>query len=535
MQEVIHQAIDELQGAARYKWPALLLAWAMCLIGWLVVMALPSVYESRAKIFADTRTALSPVIQGLAIQQDVSAQLNYVQQSLLSEAQIAHVIDETDMAADAKTEAELLQVIEKLRARLSVEMQRVGDWSQPGGSIYVISYRDPDRERSRKVVDILLTAFVENTKGGKRDNSEQAQKFLAGQLQENETRLREAEQRLAAFKKENVGTMPGAEGDYFTRLQNELDANKKARTALSIALSRQSELSRQLREGASSAADGAGRVILRSADGRPASSGDTAGRLEEARQKLADLLGQYTEKHPKVAALREEIAELEARRASELDALRRGDPEAVAATGASANPVYQSIQLALNEVGVEIASLRGEVSQHEQKIAELRQLVQTVPEVEAEFARLNRDYDSTKAQYLELLSRMQKAKLGQDAESSSSGVVLEVLDPPTASLRPVAPKRPLLILGVFVASLMAAAALAFVLSRVNPVFNHTRELELVTGREVLGVVSLTNLEQVQAEERQSYRRFAFAGGGLAVAFVAVLLISRSLPGAFLWP
>ena len=86
-----------------------------------------------------------------------------------------------------------------------------------------------------------------------------------------------------------------------------------------------------------------------------------------------------------------------------------------------------------------------------------------------------------------------------------------------------------------VAGLAAAAALAFVLSRVNPVFNHTRELELVTGREVLGVVSLTNLEQVQAEERQGYRRFAFAGGGLAVAFVAALLLSRSLPGAFLWP
>jgi polysaccharide chain length determinant protein (PEP-CTERM system associated) len=529
MQEVVHQVVSEIQGASRYKWPALAVAWGICLLGWLVVMALPSVYESSARVYVDTRTALSPVIQGLAIQQDVGAQLNLVQESLLSEAQIARVIDEAGLAEGATTEAEISAVIEKLRDRVSVSVEPSGVRGQPGGSVFWVTYRDPDRDRSLKVVDLLLTAFIENTMGGKQQNSEQAQEFLAAQLQENEARLREAEQRLAAFKKENVGTMPGAEGDYFTRLQNEMDANKKARTALSIALSRRDELTRQLREGASTAAEGAGRVVARSADGRPASSGDTAGRLQEARQKLADLLTQYTEKHPAVAALREEIADLEARRARELDALRRGDPQAVAATGASSDPVYQSIQLALNEVSVEVASLRGEISQHEQKIAELRRLVQTVPEVEAEFARLNRDYDVTKAQYLELLERMQKAKLGQDAEASSSGVVLQVLDPPNASLQPVAPRRPLLILLVFGMGLAAGAALAYVLSKVHPVFNHALELEKITGRPVLGAVSLTNVDQVHADERKGYLRFAAVAAGLVLALAVVLLVSRDLP------
>ena len=529
MKDVAHQVVSEVQGASRYKWPAMLLAWGICLIGWLVVMALPSVYESSARVFSDTRTALSPVIQGLAIQQDVAAQLNLVQQSLLSEAQIARVIDEAGLAPGATTAAELDAVIRKLRDRVSVTVESTGERGQPSGSIFSITYRDPDRERSLKVVDLLLTAFIENTMGGKQQNSEQAQEFLADQLQENEARLREAEQRLAEFKKQNVGTMPGAEGDYFTRLQNEMDANKKARTALSIALSRRDELTRQLRDGASTAAEGAGRIVVRSADGRPASSGDTAGRLQEARQKLADLLTQYTEKHPAVAALREEIAELEARRARELDALRRGDPEAVAATGAGANPVYQSIQLALNEVGVEIASLRGEISQHEQKIIELQRLVQTVPEVEAEFARLNRDYDVTKAQYLELLQRMQKAKLGQDAGASSSGLILQVLDPPNASLEPVAPRRQLLIIAVFVVGLGAGAALAYLMSKVNPVFNHTLELEKITGRPVLGVVTLTNVDQIHVDERKSYLRYATAAAGLVLALVVVLLVSRDLP------
>ena len=125
---------------------------------------------------------------------------------------------------------------------------------------------------------------------------------------------------------------------------------------------------------------------------------------------------------------------------------------------------------------------------------------------------------------------MQKAKLGQDAEASSSGVVLEVLDPPYASMQPVAPRRPLLVVAVFMLGLVAGAALAYVLSKINPVFNHTRELEQVTGRPVLGVVSLTNAEEVQRRRAQGLPAFdAAATPACVLAFVVVLLVSRDLP------
>ena len=63
MQETIHRLIDELQGALRYRWPAILATWAFCVLGWAGVMLLPNVYEATARVFADTRTALSPVIK----------------------------------------------------------------------------------------------------------------------------------------------------------------------------------------------------------------------------------------------------------------------------------------------------------------------------------------------------------------------------------------------------------------------------------------------------------------------------------------
>src|SRR6188474_3182046 len=103
MQEKFNQLVDELHGALRYRWPAIGAAWTACLLGWALTMVLPNVYESNARIFADTSTALTPVIKGLAIEQDVAAQLNLVQQSLLSDAQLEQVIAETDLASEATT------------------------------------------------------------------------------------------------------------------------------------------------------------------------------------------------------------------------------------------------------------------------------------------------------------------------------------------------------------------------------------------------------------------------------------------------
>jgi len=527
MQKILHTVLNELHGAARFRWPGIIAAWAVCLLGWSIVMLLPSKYESTARVFVNTATALSPVIQGIAIQQDVSPQLNLVEQSLLGEAQLDRVIDATDLAGRAKSEKDRAKLKDKLREDISVYLDAASNRG-PAGSVYVLRYLDTDRARSLKIVEMLLKTFVDDTLGGKVKDSAAAQKFLASQIHDYETRLREAEGRLAAFKKENVGAMPGVEGDYFTRLQNEMDAAKKARSLLSVAMSRRDELAVQLKDGAllSTAGGGGAASTISLPGGRTATGGDTQTQLADAEARLNALLENYTDRHPDVVALRATIAHLKERRAEELAALRRGDQEAMISSGVTSSPLYQSMRLALNQADVEVAALRRELADHDAKIGELRKLVTSVPEVEAEFARLNRDYDLNKAQYLALVDRLERAKLGQDAEALGSGVRFEVLDPPTAGFRPVTPKRPILIAIVFLAGLALGAALAFLLHKLHPVFNHSHEVESKTGLPVLGVVSYTLLESYQAAMRSSYKKLAVAVVGLLLAFVVVLVISR---------
>ncbi len=210
-----------------------------------------------------------------------------------------------------------------------------------------------------------------------------------------------------------------------------MDAARQARTDLSIAVSRRDELAKQLKDGALLAASSGAAVTPTNRDTTPR---DTLTQLEEAQAKLDELLRTFTERHPDVAVLREKIADLKARHERELAQLRQGKPGAPLPTGVTSNPVYQSTRLALNEASVEVAALSRTLAAHEAKVSDLRRLVNSMPEVEAEFARLNRDYDVQKSQYVALVDRLEKTRLGQDAEATNSGVLMKVLNPPTASV-----------------------------------------------------------------------------------------------------
>lgn len=527
MEETVEQLVGILRGVWRFRWVALAVAWIVCLLAWPVILILPNKYEAVSRVFVDPSTALKPVIQGLAIEQDVNAELNLVRQALLGGPQLQKIIETTGLDIKADTPQKKERVLEDLRSRIVIEAQGGASDTQGASKVYSITYQDVSRDRALKVVQILLDSFMEGTLGGKRRGSAAAQEFVEGQIREYETRLGAAEQRLADFKKTNVGMVPGdQQADYFTRLQNETDAVKKTETALGIASTRRSTLTQQLRGEAPVAASVGGPVAIGTTAGGPAAT-DTLSRIKEARARLDDLLLRYTDKHPDVIALRETLTQLEQRREAELEALKRGDAGAAAATGASLNPVYQSIQLALNNVDVEIAGLRGELADHQRKVAELRRFVDTMPQVEAEFARLNRDYTVTKAQYTALVDRLEKARLGEEAEAKGS-VRFEVIDPPAVGFEPVSPKRTVLLAGVLMAALGAGTALAYLINLLKPVFHNARELGDLTGATVLGTVRITRTPAHVSAMRRGYLSYSLVCLLLVVALVAVVIVGSKL-------
>ncbi|HEX3945968.1 MAG TPA: XrtA system polysaccharide chain length determinant [Rhizomicrobium sp.] len=526
MTPTLDYVFDEVRGAWRFRWIALMTAFIVALVGWIVVFALPDRYEADARVFVDTRTGLKPALQGLTIDQNVDAQINYVRQSLLEGPQLVQIAKEAGVLPPAATdERARARILGSLSDRIVLGVFSAGsqgDERSTAGRIYSFHYTDGDRERGLRVVESLLNTFVEETLGGKRESSQHAQQFLETQIKDYEQRLSAAEDKLAAFKKKNVGLMPSDQGGYFAQLQKEVDATKKAESDLSVAMSRREELAKQLHSdsvvsAAGSSAPGSGRGV---------GGGDTLSRIQETQARLDELLLKYTDRHPDVIATRATLAELKQRRVTELANLRRGDASAIASSGAGNNPVYQSMQLELNKVDVDIAALRRELAQHQGTVADLRQRLNSAPQVEAEYQQLNRDYDVNKAQYTALLESYQKARLGERADNAGS-VRFEIVLPPTSPLVPVWPRRTLLLALIWLAALGVGGAVAYGLHTLKPILSSVQAANRLSAFPVLGMVSVAF---PTAQKKRFWRhlwRISAASACLVVALGIVLALNSS--------
>lgn len=518
MHDLIVNILDRLRGSWRFRWWALIAAWAFCIFGWVFVIAMPNVYEANARVYVDSQTALRPLLKGMAVEPDVESELSIVRQALLSRPQLQAVARKTDLDLRAKTPEAMDELVKSLQKRIVVTTD-VAKRNSATDGLYRITFQDHSREKALEVVESLLNTFVEDTLGSKRSGQKVAQRFLDEQIAGYEKQLIEAENRLAEFKKANVGTMPGEDGDYFKRLQTEMSGAADVQKTLLLAETRRNELARQLagEEPYMFGFDAA-------ANTQPAEGGDLTYRIQELESRLEDLLLKYTEKHPEVVASRNTIAELKRQQGAELERVAKGGRASGSmASSLKSNPIFQGIQSEIKRTEVQIAELRQDLAQRNARVASLKRLVDTVPEVEAELARLNRDYEVTRTQYRDLVQRREMSRLSEDADKE--GVVkFQRIDPPTVSFEPVAPKRVLLLFIVLLLGLTLGLAIAYLLNELRPVYQNVRVLGELTGLPVLGSVSRTWLTRHRMEARRNLLVFSGVASMLVVVGVTVVLL-----------
>ena len=152
--------------------------------------------------------------------------------------------------------------------------------------------------------------------------------------------------------------------------------------------------------------------------------------------------------------------------------------------------------------------------------------MKTMPQLEAEFTQLNRDYDVNKKNYESLATRRESASLTGDLGSASGVADFRLIDPPRVSPQPVAPNRMLLLSAAFAATLATGLFASFVATQLRPVFHDGRSLREITGLPLLGLVTKNISDQEKRRERRSTLRF--------VALLIVLLGMFAAGGALLY-
>lgn len=504
MEEILRQALTILRATWKHRHLGMIVAWVVGAIAAGVILRIPNQYEASARIYVDTQSILRPLMSGLAVQPNIEQQIMMLSRTLISRPNLEKLIRMADLDLDVKNKTQQEALIDSLADTLKI--QGLGR-----DNLYTISFRDPDPGKAQRVVQALVSIFVESSLGDKRQDTDSARKFLEEQIRNYEKKLEVAENRLKEFKLRNI-ELAASEGKSGIDRLGELSTQMNlARLQLREAEHSRDALRRQIA--------GEEPVLLPDAPGSEStvSLPEIDGRIDTQKRNLDTLLQRYTEQHPDVVGTRRLIKELEEQKRQEIQA-RKKYAAANPGTAVSNNPVFQQLKVALAEAEANTASLRARVSEYEERYKRSTDLMKTQPQLETELAQLNRDYELDKRNYEQLVSRRDSAELSGDLDTAGSMADFRLVDPPRASSKPVAPNRLMLLpLGLLLA-LGGGSFAAFAASQIRPVFFDSKTLREVTDLPVLGMVSLIPNEGRRLKERSSLQRFLLATGGLILAY-----------------
>ena len=526
MHYMVEQFLDYARATWQRRFVGLTVAWIAAFATIVAIVLTPDKYQASARLFVDTQSVLKPLMSGLAVQPNVEQQVGMLSRTLLARPNMEKLVRMADLDLDAKTPEARDAVIDGLIKHIDVK-------GNPKDNLYSISYQHSQPATAKKVVDSLLSIFVESGLGNKRRDTVKAQQFIDEQIKDYEQRLQEAERRLKDFKLNNLNAMAGGTDAISTMVAME-DQISRARMDLRAAEQSRDALQRELA--------GEEPVFLPDPNWSTPSANNEAlsteldQRIDTLKRNLDELLRKYTEQHPDVTGTRRVLAELEAQRQERLDSLKKAiaadaSGGAKSVPGVERNPVYQQLKLSLAESEANVAALRGRLTELEGRYDQVRSTARMRPELEEQLVQLNRDYQVQKSQYDSLIARRESASLTSELEESASIADFRVIDPPRVSPKPVAPNRLLLLPAALVVSLGAGVFAAFAYGQVFPTFYTARGLRRVTQRPVLGALTLQDTPQLKRKQR--VRSFAFTSalagllGLFGSAWVVLLFMSRA--------
>jgi hypothetical protein len=185
------------------------------------------------------------------------------------------------------------------------------------------------------------------------------------------------------------------------------------------------------------------------------------------------------------------------------------------------NPVFQRMRVSLADAEAAVASLSAKLATYEEQYAQLKASARQVPEIEAEYTQLNRDYEILKTTYSNLLTRRQAAAMGANVQEQEDAM-FRIVEPPRVSSEPVRPTRLMMLVLAFVAALGIGLLASFAANEIRPAFYDAQSLRTFAERPLLGTVSLRPTEAMRREGR--FDRLLFLGGlaGLFASFAGVV-------------
>lgn len=417
-------------------------------VGWVLVWAaswvLPPRYESSTLILVEQPTMPKDYVTP-NVNDDLQERMQSITQQILSRTRLLHIIDQFKLYAGDHGDRLPDDKVERMRKDIGIDLVRD---ARNQITAFNVSFSSPDPHLAQQVTSELTNLFINENLEVRQQQSEGTTQFLEDQLENARKSLADQEDRIRQFKGQHVGEMPGQLASNLqilsglqSQLQNDQDALNAARQQ-HVYLQTLVDQYRAL-QGSAKAADGTAVPV-----GLPALDQE----LEKEKAQLADLRSHYTDRHPDVRKLKDQVAETEKMRDQLLASLKTkssdsaGDSrDSASPISASADPTQSSMLLQmqgqLRSNQAEIGNREHDIVTLKAKIDDYQARLNQEPIREQQLADLTRGYDQSKANYDDLLKKKNESQMATSMELLQQGERFRVLDAPSFPQKPEFPNR----------------------------------------------------------------------------------------------
>jgi len=476
MEETHVHALDYVSVVRRRKWWLITPIVLSILVGLALVRFLPKEYTSTATLGV-AAPIVSPSLVNQSTPLDNQERMRALSQQLLSLPILERVVREEGLGTGAPNDPK----VAGLRRRITITVpEPVAQTNEVRRlDTFIVAYGDADPARAQRITNRLANVFIDENSKVRAERAEDTSMFIAAQLHASQVRLADLEGRLRKAKEAYMGRLPEqtqANLQTLSGLRQQLQAHA---TALRSEQDRLSTIERQI-EGMK---QGNGEVpfVPRGSDpaGLPPES-----RLLAVQRELAAARAMYTDKHPEVQRLEEELAT--ARKDVQAE---RERPSADRLAYLQLDPGYRQLMADRETSRLRIREAQRAAADAERQISVYQARVEAAPMVEQQLQTLTRDFELEKQQYGELSSKLHSSTIAESVERNRSGEQFTILYPASYPSEPTKPVPWRVMLIAIAAGMCLGGALTLGREYLDRSVHDVRELKDEFELPVLGEVA----------------------------------------------
>ncbi|HXD95086.1 MAG TPA: hypothetical protein VN646_00960 [Candidatus Acidoferrum sp.] len=439
-----------------------------------MAMFLPSLWTAKATVLVNRQEIPEALVRS-TVSADPEARLLTLTHETLDTPRLMKIIQENELYPNMRRSHSTADVVERMRKDIKIDIQdererRGREWRS---LVFTVAYTATDPAVAASVTNTLAALFTEENRRLREQQAVGASEFFETQLRELRTRLAGQEQRITAYKEQNLGELP-----------EQREVNLRTLERLQQQLSLAHENNRRASERRQNITQSLNDLDLASAMGGTGAGGamnvapgeTAAARLSILRNELAALQTTYSDKYPDVIQVKEQIRLLEVRVKEEEKkvAAAAAAPKTAAQAPTTSrrnrdlglavnNPYVLSLMQQLDQANVEAKASTDEIGNLNRQLAVYQRRLEMTPKREQELALITRDYETTRDMFRSLLAKRGEADVAADLEQRQKGDTFRVIEPATLPDRPAGPNRIRLLL-VGLALALGAAGVAVILA-----------------------------------------------------------------------